>query len=59
MTREEELEDIIREFLDCPRWLDPATVPKAGIQANPDQVVFNMSCSYMKIENAKKILGKI
>ena len=57
MTREKELEEIIKQFLECPRWIDEATMPKNGIEANPDQVVFNMSCSYVKMKRAHDILG--
>ena len=54
----EELTEVIEEFLDCPRWLEQATIPKAGIEANPEQVVFNMSCGYMKIKEAYEAIGK-
>jgi hypothetical protein len=47
----------LEAFLECPTTLDPATVPKCGVeQAPPYQVVVNFSCAYTKIINARKIL---
>ena len=53
-----ELESIISDFLDCPMILDQATVPMAGIDTAPNQVVFNFCCSYSKILAARQALEK-
>jgi hypothetical protein len=39
---------IMEWILECPFTVDPATVPAAGIEANPDQVVLNISMAYVK-----------
>ena len=52
-----ELEEIIKDFLDCPRWIDDATVPKGGIEVAPEQVVFNASIGLLRIRRARKALG--
>ena len=52
----EELVSVIRSILECPRLLDEATVPKAGIDAAPNQVVFNISCAYLKVKDMQRAL---
>lgn len=51
------MREALQAFLECPRWVDEATVPKAGIEANPNQVVVNMSVSLTKIRNAEQALA--
>ena len=38
--------DVVKWIADCPINIDEATVPKAGIDAAPEQVVVNLSLSY-------------
>ena len=45
--------DIMRE---CPASLDKATVPKAGIEAAPNQVVIEMSIAYPRWKRLKDAL---
>jgi hypothetical protein len=52
-----ELEEVIRGFLDCPRQVDEATVPKGGVRVAPEQVVFNASIGLVKIDKAREVLG--
>lgn len=47
----------LEALLESPRWLEEATIPKAGIDANPKQVVFNASIAYLKIVNAQQALA--
>jgi hypothetical protein len=47
----------IKDVLECPYYLDEATIPKAGIDSAPNQVVGNMSMSIVKrraLQNAIK-----
>lgn len=41
----------------CPHSVDEATVPKAGIEAAPSQVVFEYSVGYLLMKEAKELLG--
>lgn len=52
----EQMKDILKEILECPRIIDEATVPKGGIDVAPKQVVFNMSIGLMRIRKARRIL---
>jgi hypothetical protein len=54
----EELYSIIKEIDECPYFLDEATIPKNGIEANPSQVVANMSISLMKIQKVSHAVKK-
>ncbi len=43
---------------DCPYYIDPATVPKAGIDAAPPyQVVLQVSMSLTRYEELKELCG--
>lgn len=62
MNNRSELVDALRalrDLMECPRWLDEATVAKGGIDAHPEQVVFNMSVGYLKIKRAKEIVDRV
>jgi hypothetical protein len=48
----------LRDLMECPRWLDEATIPAAGIEAAPQQVVFNLSVGYSKVKRAKEIVDR-
>lgn len=54
----DELKNALSAFLDCPIAVDQATIPKAGVEANPKQVIVNFSCSLIKLRNAEKLVGK-
>ena len=56
--KNKKLREILESFLNCPRWVDEATVPKGGIEVSPKQVIFNMSISLVRIRNAEKILNE-
>jgi hypothetical protein len=47
------LELIVQHLVECPFRIDEATVPKAGIQAAPEQVVVNISLSWVWLERAR------
>lgn len=49
------LEDLLRLL----KILDEATVPKAGIDHTPSQVVFNISISYARIQRIQQLLADI
>lgn len=49
----------LRDLMECPRWVDKATVPRAGIDARPEQVVFNMSVAYLKIKRAQEVVNRV
>ena len=53
-----ELLAALKGFLECPYDIDPATVPKAGIEAAPMQVVGNMSVALVRIRQAKAAIAK-
>lgn len=43
-------------FMGCVMTVDEATIPKLGIESNPKQVVFNLSCSYVRILKTREAL---
>ena len=51
------LREAIEELLSCPMAVDQATVPMAGIESAPHQVVLNMSVGLLRLEKAKQALG--
>ena len=48
----------LEELCSCPQWVDEATVPKAGIEAAPQQVVVNMSVALLKLRKARAVIAK-
>lgn len=50
---------VLDEMADCPSWVEQATIPKAGIDAAPEQVVVNMSCGYLKYKKMCDTLSAI
>ena len=54
----QELLEALSGFLECPYDIDPATVPKAGIEAAPMQVVGNMSVALVRIRLARAAIAK-
>ena len=50
--------EALEELCACPQWVDEATVPKAGIEAAPQQVVVNMSVALLKLRKARAAIAK-
>jgi len=48
------LADASMEIASCPYILEEASIPKAGIQANPDQVVGMISCAMVRLDKLEK-----
>ena len=53
-----ELLDALEELCACPQWVDEATVPKAGIETAPQQVVVNLSVALLKLRKARAAIAK-
>jgi hypothetical protein len=53
-----ELVEALTEICECPQWVDDATVPKAGIDSAPQQVVVNMSVALTRIRKARAVIAK-
>ena len=53
-----ELLEALEELCACPQWVDEATVPKAGVEANPTQVVMNMSVGLVRLRKARAAIAK-
>lgn len=54
----QELLEALQELCECPQWVDEATIPKAGIDAAPQQVVINMSVGLVRLRNARAAIAK-
>jgi hypothetical protein len=52
----EKVKDMLKEIIECPHDLVQATIPQEGIERAPEQVVYNYSIAYLRIEKAKKLL---
>ena len=50
------LRDMLVEIMECPKDVVKITVPKKGMDANPEQVVYNMSIGLVRIRKAMGIL---
>ena len=46
----------LSDFMYCPYDIDTATIPEAGIETNPEQVIGNMSVALVKIRAARAAL---
>lgn len=53
------MKDALEALLESPYSIDEASIPKAGIDANPSQVVGVMSVSIVKIRNARTALSSL
>ena len=53
-----ELLEALEELCECSQWVDEATVPKAGIEAAPQQVVVNMSVALLRLRKARAAIAK-
>jgi hypothetical protein len=54
----QELLEALKEICDCPQFVDEATVPKAGIEVAPQQVVINMSVALVRLRKAQAAIAK-
>ena len=50
--------DILEQINECPYMLDPATIPRGGIEVAPKQVVCNMSIAWVKIREMRKVVAE-
>ena len=50
---------VLKSLLECPYNIEPVTVPKAGVDANPEQVVGTMHIGYVRYQNAKATIAKV
>lgn len=55
-AQNEELKAIVQYLVECPYYIDEATVTKAGIDAFPDQVVGNLSFKLTWMRRARRAL---
>jgi hypothetical protein len=53
-----ELLEALKEICGCPQFVDEATVPKAGIEAAPQQVIVNMSVALVRLRKARAAIAK-
>ena len=51
------LREALAELLSCPFHVENATVPRAGIEAAPEQVVLNASVGLMRWRKARAALA--
>lgn len=51
-----DFEEVILEVLDCPYTIDPASVPKSGIEVAPEQVVGMLSIGLLKYRKLRSLL---
>ena len=54
MEENERLREVLEELLSCPMAVDQATVPMAGIESAPHQVVKYFFPSLLPYSNTKK-----
>lgn len=52
-------DELLNDINDCPTFVDQATVPKNGVEVNPQQVVLNMSISLIKYRAIEQTLSEI
>lgn len=52
-----EAQALLREFVDCPWVVDEATIPKAGIEAAPQQVVGTMHVGLLRLRKVRAWLS--
>ena len=55
-----DLIDAINDLLNCPQGVDQATMPESGNPDDaPEQVVIEMSVSYVRIKKIKKLIKDV
>lgn len=55
--RADAAEQMLRELTDCPWVVEEATIPKAGIEAAPQQVVGTMHVALVRLRKARELLS--
>ena len=50
--------EALQELCECPQWVYEETIPKAGIDTAPQQVVINMSIGLVRLRNARAAIAK-
>ena len=58
-AQRDQLAAMLRELLLCPYTLDSASIPRLGIDANPEQVVGVLSIGIVRIWKAEALLVEI
>jgi len=53
-----ELLDALKEICNCPQIVDEATVPKAGIETSPQQVIVIMFVGLVRLRKALETISK-
>jgi hypothetical protein len=53
-----DLLEALKEICGCPKWVDEATVPNAGIEAAPQQVIVIMSVALVRLRKAQAAIDK-
>jgi hypothetical protein len=53
-----ELLEALKEICDCPQFIDESTVPKAGIETAPQQIIVNMSVALVRLRKAQAAIAK-
>jgi hypothetical protein len=53
-----ELLDALKEICNCPQIVDEATVPKAGIETSPQQVVVILFVGLVRLRKALETISK-
>lgn len=59
LKENEALLGALEDIMECPVSVDQATVPKAGIEAAPGQVVLEMSMGLLKHRKARDALALV
>jgi hypothetical protein len=49
----------LEDLMECPFTIDSASVPKAGIEARPEQVVGVLSVAYLRYQRALDVLKRL
>lgn len=48
--------ELLEYFIDCPFIIDDATIPRAGIDSAPWQVVLNPSVPWLWLKRAREVV---
>jgi hypothetical protein len=48
----------VGDLLDCPYILNESTIPKAGIEVNPSQVVGTLHVGYLRMKGLREAYAK-
>lgn len=58
-NRGDELEDLLREVMDCPQVVESATVPRMGIESAPHNVVVTIHIALLRLRKVQAALKPI